>query len=229
MGSALQKEISSVEIEYPTVQELQNHIKKLKTTKAPGLDGLHNSLIKQLPMRALIFLNFIFMACLRLSYFPGSWKLAKVIAVPKPGKNPSDPTSYRPISLLSSLSKLYERVLLKRINLHAHVSKIFPPEQFGFRSKHSTTQQLLRIKGEIERKYSRCKTSTGMILIDVEKAFDRVWHAGLIYKMIKFKFPLYIIKVINSFLKNRRYFVEIQKQKSNVKSMRFGVPQGAVL
>jgi hypothetical protein len=68
-----------------------------------------------------------------------------------------------------------------------------------------------------------------MILLDVEKAFDRVWHSGLIYKLIKFKFPPYIIKFIKDFLQDRKFHVSVKNKMSIIKLMAFGLPQGSVL
>lgn len=222
--------ITEVEgIIYPCEEEIKVNLKNIKTRKSPGLDGIQNCLIKQLPSNGLFFLNIIFMACLKLSYFPAKWKKAKVIAIPKSGKNSSDPGNYRPISLLSSLSKLFERIILNRINNHLSDHQILLEEQYGFRSKHSTTHQLKRITQHIKDQYISFKSSTGMILLDVEKAFDRVWHKGLIYKMIEFNFPQYIIKIVYSFLADREFEVYVNGQHSTSRPMPFGCPQGACL
>lgn len=214
---------------YPSEEELKTLIGKMKSSKAPGNDKIHNKLLKQLPSSGVSFLNLIFMACLKLSYFPEIWKTAKVIALQKPGKDPCRSSSYRPISLLSSFSKLFERIILTRINSHLRANNILPPEQHGFRTGFSTVHQLLRIKNDIKSKYEENKSSTGMIFMDVEKAFDRVWHQALIYKLLLFGFPLFIIKIVHSFLKDRKFFVNINGALSILKLMEFGLPQGAVL
>jgi hypothetical protein len=216
------------EVDYPTVGELSGHIKAMKNRKSPGADNIHNSLIKNLPENGLIFLNLILAACLKLAYFPSKWKKANVIPIKKPGKDPSSVASYRPISLLSSLSKLLEKVILKRLLSFADSNNIIPKEQHGFRSRYSTTNQLMRITNYIKSKLNE-KFSTGMILLDVEKAFDRVWHEGLIYKMLKLRFPLYLTKIVSSFLQGRSFQVSINGKLSSLRHFKFGVPQGAVL
>ncbi|KAG5674277.1 hypothetical protein PVAND_004257 [Polypedilum vanderplanki] len=90
-------------------------IQNLKNPKCPGTDQISNRLIKKLPRRSIIHLVNIVNACLQLNYFPNKWKFAKVIPIPKPGKVKSNPTSYRPISLLSSLSIILEKVILVRL------------------------------------------------------------------------------------------------------------------
>jgi hypothetical protein len=215
-------------IDYPTPEETSMIIKNLKKSKAPGFDRVHNTLLKQLPWCGIVYLNLIISSCFKLCYFPEAWKKAQVIAIPKPGKNPSLASSYRPISLLSSLSKILERVLLKRILDHVDTNNIIPDEQHGFKSKKSTTHQLLRIVNHIKNNFKLNQRSTGMILLDVEKAFDRVWHSGLLYKLIKFKFPPYIIKMSNSLISNRSFQVMVKGKASIIKLMRFGLAQGGV-
>lgn len=101
----------------------------------------------------------------------------------KQDKNALEPSSYRTIILLSSLSKLFERILLKRINSHIELNHLLPNHQFGFRQKHSTIHQLYRVTKHIKKTFHH-KKSIGMILLDIEKAFDTVWHNGLLHKML---------------------------------------------
>lgn len=223
--------IDNTGIDTPTVSEIERYIKKLKNSKAPGFDRVHNNLLKQLPRSGLLYLTAIIIACLRLCYFPEKWKHANVIAIPKPGKKASEPSSsYRPISLLSSLSKILERTLLTRINQHiSDNNNIIPHDQCGFVPGKSTVHQLYRIKNHVKQKLNnRPNISTGMLLIDVEKAFDRLWHNGLIVKLERYNFPLYIIKMVNQFLTGRTFRVTVDGKSSQPMSLPFGVPQGAV-
>lgn len=215
-------------IDYPDDDELVGIVRKLKNAKSPGVDKIKNILIKKLPARGRFYLLFLICACLKLSYFPVKWKHAKVIAIAKPGKNPSSASSYRPISLLCSISKILERVILTRINQFNNENQIIPPEQYGFRAKFSTTRQLHKVIGDARKALSE-KDSMGIIFLDVEKAFDRVWHNGLLFKMIKLNFPHKIIKIVAAFLSHRTFHVEINGHKSQNYPIPFGVPQGAVL
>ena len=211
----------------PDREETLSHVKNLKNAKAPGIDRINNNLLKKLPARGIDYLHFIMILCIKFSYFPEDWKQAKVCAIPKPGKDHSDPSSYRPISLLCSMSKILERILLVRINKFLNEHEILPPEQHGFKAKFSTTHQLHNLISQAKGKLGE-KASTGIVMLDVEKAFDRVWHDGLLAKMIDLQFPAYIIKMVKSFLTNRTFFVEIFGKKSQKYGIRFGVPQGAV-
>jgi hypothetical protein len=208
------------------VEKIQVYVRKLKNSKAPGIDKIHNRLLKNLPVRGIKYIHFIICMCLKLSYFPEKWKEAKVVAIHKPGKDPTKSSSYRPISLLSSISKLLEKTYLYQINIHLENNNILPDEQYGFRAFRSTTHQLAKSTTHIKKKLSQ-KASTGMVLLDVEKAFDRVWHCGLLYKLITIKIPSNIIRIIHSFLINRQFYVEINGKKSAKHLIPFGVPQGA--
>ena len=213
-------------IEYPSVSDVKTLIRRLKTTKAPGIDRVHNTLVKQLPHYAVLYLHFIVCCCLKLSYFPAKWKHAKVIPIKKPGKNPVEITSYRPISLLSSISKILEKILVERINKHIVANDILPNEQHGFRAGLSTNHQLYRLKNHIHTKL-RNGQSTGIVFCDVEKAFDRVWHDGLVLKMIRHRFPVYIVRIINNFIRNRTFEVNVSNKNSTTHCLPFGVPQGS--
>jgi hypothetical protein len=110
-----------------------------------GPDQKNNRLLKKLPRKAIVYLTHIMNACFKYSYFPTAWKQANVIPILKPGKDPSDPKSYRPISLLNALGKILERLLLHRLKSHIAEHRIYLNEQLGFREKHSTSHQLLRV------------------------------------------------------------------------------------
>ncbi len=203
-------------------------IKKLKVKKAPGLDGVPNILIKRLPLVAINFLTKIINACIDGCYFPKEFKTAKVIPILKPKKDPKCAVSYRPISLLSSIGKIFERVLRDKLNDFLIEKAIIKDEQFGFREEHSTVQQIRRIINIIADN-KKLRKSTGMILIDMEKAFDTVWHDGLLHKLWKFGTPTYLIKLIASFLRDRSFVVEVNGKKSSAKTMPAGLAQGSVL
>jgi hypothetical protein len=96
-----------------TLKEIKNEITKLNHKKAPGIDLITAKVIKEL---LLLNLMYILNAIIRLEYWPKSLKQAQIIMLPKPGKNPTDVTSYRPISLLPTISKILEKLILKRIN-----------------------------------------------------------------------------------------------------------------
>lgn len=208
--------------------EIKSIIRRLKARKAPGPDGVRNVMLKHLPRKGLVFLCKIFNACLKHVYFPDAWKDATVVAIPKPNKDITLPSNYRPISLLSSLSKILERIILKRLNIHLDRNPIIPNEQFGFKPGHSTCHQLLRVTNNIKEGFSAGK-STGMVLLDVEKAYDSVWQDATVHKLYRSNCPLYLVKIVQSFITNRTFRVSVKGSFSERHNIPFGVPQGSVL
>lgn len=215
-------------IQFSTPKEIKDILKSLQNKTSSSVDKITNKLLKHLPKKVHIYLCHLFNACLKLSYFPEAWKHAKVVAIPKPNKNPADALSYRPISLLSSLSKILEKILLQRLNKHIKDFQCIPNFQFGFREQHSTNHQLVRVVNYVKNGLKH-KKSTGMVVLDIQKAFDCVWHNGLLHKMLNIKVPMYIIKVTQSFLTNRSFEVYINNSNSTSKSIPAGVPQGSCL
>lgn len=200
----------------------------MKIRKAPGLDGILNILLKRLPSAAIKYLTNIINACVDACYFPKHFKIAKITAVLKPNKDPKSAVNYRPISLLSSVGKILERVIYTRLNDFVNGKAAIKPEQFGFREEHSTIQQIKRIINIINAKKD-CRNSTGMVLLDMEKAFNSVWHNGVIYKLHKIGTPIYLIKLIASFLKDRSFTVSVGGQQSSPRTIPAGLAQGSII
>jgi hypothetical protein len=124
----------------------------------------------------------LFNACIRLKYVPDAWKIAEIIMIPRPGKNQSEVESYRPISLLPIMSKLFENLILKRLKPSINEKHLVPTHQFGFRNNQSTIDQIHRISDVIERTLNS-KRVCSAVFLDVAQAFDRVWHKGLLHKL----------------------------------------------
>lgn len=209
-------------------REIRNIIKYLPRRKAPGPDNIDNTLVKSLTRKATVQLTYIINAILKLNHFPSAWKSAHIIPIPKPNKLHSNPSNYRPISLLNTLAKLTEKIILIRLNNFDRKHKITADCQFGFRAKHNTTQQVVRIVNDITTNYNKDKV-TVMTLLDIQKAFDTVWITGLLHKLITMDFPPNLIKLIHTYLTNRQFSVKINNAYSNTKHINAGVPQGSVL
>jgi hypothetical protein len=108
--------------------------------------------------------------CIWLSYFPELWKEAKIIALPKPGKNPKFSQNLCPISLLSTTGKLFEKDILKIIQRHNEGRNLLNASQFGVSSNHSMTQQCMRLSNHVTLNFNN-KMSTTVIFLDIEKSF----------------------------------------------------------
>lgn len=115
---------------------------------------------------------------------------------------------------------------MKRISVTGQNLSIIPPEQFGFRLVHNITILAAKIACEAYEAFNR-EINTVMLLLDMEKAFDSVWHAGLIYKLFAiFNLPLHIVSLIHSYIQNRTFQVRIEENYSLPKHLYTGVPQG---
>lgn len=218
-------QISSIEPTSP--KELKTIIRTLPLRKSPGPDLIPNIALKHLTSNFLAFLASLFNACMSLGYFPKKWKIAHILMFHKPGKKKNLVTSYRPISLLNTLAKLLEKVIYIRLQKEIEVN-VLPAFQFGFRRKHSTIQQLLRITELIETGFEN-KEYTAMLFLDVAQAFDKVWLEGLKYKLLHLTLPPFLTSILFSFLENRKFSVKLNNYISSQKNIKAGVPQGSIL
>lgn len=155
------------------IQEVVNEVKKLKSKKSPGFDLIDSSVIKALPKKGYVFMTVLFNSILRLSHFPTPWKCAKIIMILKPNKPENIITSYRPISLLPILSKLFERLFQKRLLPVLESINILPDHQFGLRRSHGTPEQCHRVINVI-RNCLEVKKYCSSVFLDVKQAFDKV-------------------------------------------------------
>lgn len=203
---------------------VQRTIAKTKPKKAPGVDGIDNKAVRHLPRSTVAAVTRLFNGILRTGQFPDVWKTGIVIMIPKPGKNILKPGSYRPITLLPSISKVFERLLLRHLAQHIELRH----EKFGFRAEHSTTLQLSRVLHKLTVTINK-KEKAVAVFLDVEKAFDRVWHPGFVYKLTSTAAPRCLVRVISSFLEDRSFKVKIEQSTSNLYQIAAGVPQGSCL
>ncbi|GBN54258.1 RNA-directed DNA polymerase from mobile element jockey, partial [Araneus ventricosus] len=215
-------------IKLTSPQEIISITKKINARKATGPDGIPNKALKMLPMNAITYITKIFNRCLQFHYFPPSWKIAHVLMFPKLGQNHKLPGNYRPISLLSNLGKIYEKVILSRLKDHCGELNIIPDEQYGFRPQHGCIHQLLRVTNTITHGFNN-KYYTGGVFLDARKAFDRMWHKGLIYKLIANNLPCYLIDIITHYLQDRTFQVKINSILSEPGNIKAGTPQKSIL
>ncbi|GFY73980.1 RNA-directed DNA polymerase from mobile element jockey [Trichonephila inaurata madagascariensis] len=164
-------------------QEIMEIILQLPNRKAPGKDGIKNIALKALALNAITNITKIFNSCLQLNYFPQEWKHALIAVIPKAGKDPRFADNYCPISVISSLGKIFEKILLNHIK-HCEDNNRIPDFQHGFQQQTSTQHQLLRVTNLIINGFNN-RTYTVGLFLDVKEAFKRMWHDGLIYKMIQ--------------------------------------------
>ena len=134
--------------------------------------------------------------------------------IPKRGKNPMDASSYRPISLLPIISKVLEKLILRKINKDLNPQDWIPHHQFGFREAHSAVQQCHRITSVINKTMENQQYCTAAFL-DVSQAFDTVRHPGLLFK-IKRLLPTRYYNLLTSYLNERQFEKKFNSEISTV-------------
>lgn len=211
-----------------TTDDILQVLSTVRPFKAPGTDQIFYILIRQLPIEIVDQLASIFNQCMMIGYWPAIWKTAKVVPVRKANATPTMVQSYRPISLLSSLNKILEKLVLSRLNEWCTRNDVLPAEQFGFRAKHSATHQAARLAHTIAR-YKENHRSVGAVSLDVASAFDSVWHHGLLFKLLDRDLDHHIIRLIANWLKNRKFFVQVGHHRSRLHAIDAGCPQGSSL
>jgi len=207
--------------------EISAVISRLNVHKAPGYDLISGKVLRELPPTAVALLTTLFNSILRLSFYPLLWKFSQIIMVPKPGKPTHEVASYRPINLLLIPSKVSEKLLLKRLQTDVDLSQLIPGYQFGFRPAHSPVEQAHRIVNGIMKSLDDRTLCTAAFL-DVAQAFDKLWHTGLLYKlMAALPGPYYLL--LKTYLTDRYFQVRYEDACSDCHEVKSGVPQGSVL
>ena len=136
--------------------------------------------------------------------------------------------NYRPVSLLSVVSKVFEKLVNNRIVDHLHKCGLFSDFQYGFRSSRSTADLFTVISDRIARAFNR-SGATRAVTLDISKAFDKVWHAGLLHKLRSYRISGEIFGLISSFLSNWRLRVLLDGECSQEYPVNAGVPQSSIL
>jgi hypothetical protein len=145
--------------------------------------------------------------------------------IPKPGKRLKENSSYRPISLLPIISKIFEEAVLKRLRAILEENQILPDHQFGFRQKHSTIEKVHRITEII--KVLEKKLYSSAAPLDITQAFDKLWHPGLLFKISKI-LPNADYRILKSYLTGTSFQVKFKGEITTLRKTEAGVPQGSV-
>ena len=210
-------------------QTLIKLVKFLKRGKAPGPDTIQNEVLRLGTTTSLFHhLARLFASSIQLGYIPTAWKLATLRMLLKPDKPINLTTSYRPISLINSMMKLFERVIEQRLRSHLEDIGFINKHQSGFRGAKSTDDHLFRLSQSIMESFNRGEHVVAAFL-DVEKAFDNVWHNGLRYKIFQLGLPTKMTHWLSDFLVGGLIQVNVNSFLSNQINPKAGVPQGSVL
>ena len=166
--------------------------------------------------------------CLKESCFPDCWKVSLVFPVFKNLGERSTAKNYCLVSLFSVVSKVFEKLVNNSIVDHLAKYGIFSDFQYGFRSSRSTTDFLTVVSDRIARAFNR-SGPTQDVALDISKAFDRVWHAGLPHKLTSYGISGQVFGLISSFLSKRWLWVVLDGKSSQEYQVNYGVLQGSIL
>ena len=209
--------------------EILLHLRNIDPSKSNGPDMITGHMIRLCDDSIVLPLKLIFNNILRTSNFPILWKLANVTPVFK--KNDKQLIkNYRPISLLPLLSKVFEKIIFNKLYKHLTDNNLITPNQSGFRPGDSTVNQLLYLVSEIYESFE-CPDNLEVraVFLDISKAFDKVWHPGLIFKLKQNGIRGNLLNFFISYLSDRHQRVGINGSYSEYSKIKSGVPQGSVL
>ena len=211
--------------------ELLAPASNLSPSTAISLDKVAYPMLKHLPRSGMDFLLHIFSLSWSSHSFPSTWKTSSIIPIHKMGKPLDSPASFRPISLTSCVSKLFEHIIPSHLLLFLESNSILSPHQASFHPGPSTLDQVLYLSQSISDGFNKPRPGSRTILftIDFSKAFDSVWHPALFHKLISAGLPACFGRWTQSFLSDRRACVVYQNHKSRSFRVHRGVPQGSIL
>ena len=209
------------------VKEISDTINRLKDTYSSGHDEFSSKFIKLSAPLLAPALEKIFNLAMSTGTYPDDLKIAKVIPIFKKGSTTSV-NNYRPISILSTINKVFEKILYTRLIKYIDKFQILYKYQYGFRKQHSTEQSLIEFVDNIRSAIDQ-KSLTCGIFIDLSKAFDTVDHKILITKLEHYGIRGIELELFKSYLTNRKQYVQIDNVKSQTRAVTCGVPQGSVL
>ena len=215
------------DIDFITMFEVRKIINKLDVNKSTGVDGIGPAVLKYCGDIIIPSITYIINSSISTGIFPDKLKEARVLPIFKGGCN--DKTeNYRPISILPTISKIFERHIADQIHKYLDKTNVLHKTQSGFRKHHSTLTALTRLIDAWINDIDSGKL-VGTVFLDLRKAFDLVDHDILIYKLKLYHFSEKSINLFKSYLSNRQQSVVVGNVQSNKLVMQSGVPQGSIL
>ena len=198
---------------------------KLKTT-APGHDLVNAKMIKSFPVTTHNYIINIMNYCLNNCYYPIEWKAGIILAFPKKDLNSLIPSNYRPITLIPVFGRILDKIIY--LNLTEHIGKRIPKFQFGFMPNKSTVHPLAILVSNMQTTHLEGSHSCALFM-DINKAFDSVWHKGILFKLWRLKTPKFLLYMVHEFLFERSLKLKVNNCTSFTFHPKQGVPQGSPL
>ena len=223
------RQIPNLDSIHVTSREVLDMLNSIEPNKSCGPDELPPKIVKLIALLIYEPLARLYNICLEKGIYPSIWKQANVHPIYKRKGSPSDPTNYRPISLLPCLSKVFGKIIFKHIYKHLTDNQLISDKQSGYRPGHSTQLQLLHLTHNMYSNLDKGNDFTA-IYLDISKYFDRIWHKGLLIKCeSEFGITGTLLKWLGSYLKDRKQRVRVGETFSTTATINAGCPQGSVL
>ncbi len=211
------------------IHELNKSISELDNDKAMGPDNIHNQMIKRSGPNFRTLLLEFFNYSLESGTQPIQWQKDSILPIPKPKKDHQYPQNYRPIAISSTVGRLLQKILAKRLQFYCYKLGFFDKTQSGFQINRSTTDAIIPLYLTMI-KAQNIKSFTNLLKTDFSKAYDTVWHHGLMYKLVNnLNISGPILKWLNNFLTNRYTNVQYNRVNTPWQYQNIGVPQGSSL
>ncbi len=211
-----------------TEQIVLRHLQRLPVHRSTADDLFTNHLLRECACFVADSLSYLYNLSVSTSNFPSDWKKATVIPIFKLRGSPRDPSNYRPVSLLPSVGKLLDAILSERLLNFLVTSNQLNQHQFGFMPNRSTVTQLVFVVDKWIRALDNSH-ATVAVFMDFMKAFDRVWHRGLLHKLATLGVLPESLGWLRSYLRDRQLSVRVGTVLSEPHSINAGVPQGSHL
>ncbi|CAB3993279.1 Hypothetical predicted protein [Paramuricea clavata] len=223
--------ITQTNLSFQFIPVTEHHIEKklnqLKRSKAAGIDNIPPGILKDCSTVVKDPLAHIINMSLCTGVIPSEWKVAKVIPVHKKGPI-NDFDNYRPISILPAVTKVMERIVHDQLMNYLEINHLINDSQFGFRPKRSTQLAVTLLLDKVRANMDK-GLLTGMVFIDLSKAFDTVSHSNLLNKLTRFGIKSYELEWFTNYLFNRSQCVSFDGSLSEKFKVTSGVPQGSIL
>ncbi|RAL59181.1 hypothetical protein DID88_006737 [Monilinia fructigena] len=211
-----------------SLEEVEKDVIGVSST-SPGSDRVTVRLLKACWQHIRVYIRNFFQKCLELSHFPSDWKLAEVVMIPKAGKkDKSSVRSWRPIALLSCIGKGLERLVARRLSWEAIHYGVISPQHGGALPKRSAVDLVASFVYDAETAFAQSKEVT-LVTLDVQGAFDALMPRRLLERMRKQGWPMKLLRLIGSFLADRRPKVRLEGIYTAESRMQCGTPQGSPL
>lgn len=221
------REVNSVFFSPTTAEEVKMNIANLKNHTSPGIDGISSDVLKALRDNIAAILAEIINKSIDLGYFPAAFKASIIKPIFKTGDK-EKVNNYRPISLLSNLAKVYEKIIKIRMSEYIKKYDLLSEKQFGFRENKSTQDAIAYLTDMIYSSLNKHKKSA-CVFLDLAKAFDTVSHPQLLQNLEQIGVRGKTYGLMESYLTGRKQTVQIDDIKSEPRLVEYGVPQGTVL